>query len=180
MGLRDSESRLWASSMTWVPFLTMKYIRTQHTTQTMIIQGFTIEIITTTVAVLKKPWMVRMLRIGMTRSNTIRSLEKRVTMRPIGFESKKRMLARSTRLVIALCRFVAPLRMKWKIVIDLNTVQMTKRPINTPKMIGYNYFCYSSRFPPTHFVSQREGRSWRTEVIEQMMNRINMPNSPSE
>ena len=124
--------------------------------------------------------MVRMLRIGMTRSKTIRSLEKRVTMRPIGFESKKRMLARSTRLVIALCRFVAPLRMKWKIVIDLNTVQMTKRPINTPKMIGYNYFCYSSRFPPTHFVSQREGRSWRTEVIEQMMNRINMPNSPSE
>ena len=133
---------------------------------------------TTTDAVLKKPWMVRLLWIGIMRSNTIKSLEKRVTMRPIGFESKKRILARSTRLVIALCKLVAPLKIKWKIVIDLISVKMMKRPIKTPKMIGYTYFCCSSRLPSTHLVSQREGRSCRTEVIEQTIKRIKKPNTP--
>ena len=55
-----------------------------------------------------------MLWIGIMRSNTIKSLKKRVKMRPIGFESKKRILARGTRLVIALCKLVAPLKIKWK------------------------------------------------------------------
>ena len=100
------------------------------------IYGLITAIITITLAVRNMPYITIMDRIGTIRSKTIRSLEKRVTIRPIGFESKKMMLARKTRFVIASCKFV----LLFKIILNRATervmVKITNPPISAPKTIG--------------------------------------------
>jgi len=117
------------------------------------------DIVTMTTAVLKKPYKAIIRRTGTTRSNMIKSFEKRVTMRPIGFESKKRMLARRTRYVITLCRLVALFKTILKITRDLTIVITMKKAIMMLKTIGYLDSYYASRSLSSHMVSQIEGAS---------------------
>ena len=75
-------------------------------------------------------------KIGTIRSKTIRSLEKRVTIRPIGFESKKIMFALKTRFVIASCKLVLLFNMTLKMATERKRVKIMYPPISAPKTIG--------------------------------------------
>ena len=114
----------------------MKYITTAAITMKINISGLTTAIRIITLAVRNIPYMTIMDMIGTMRSKTIRSFEKRVTIRPIGFESKKMMFARRTRFVIASCKFVLLFNMTLKRATERKMVKITNPPISAPKTIG--------------------------------------------
>ena len=68
--------------------------------------GLIMPMVIATVTVLKIPCTMKIVRMGMIKSSTPTSFEKRVTTRPIGFESKNKILARSTYRLMALCMLV--------------------------------------------------------------------------
>ena len=72
------------------------------------------------------------------------SFEKRVIMRPIGFESKKTTLARTIAFAIAMCMLVVLLIMRLKIVVSRMRAMKKFRPIKAPRVFGYQSFCCSS------------------------------------
>ena len=74
--------------------------------------------------------------MGTTRSKTSRSLEKRDRIRPIGFWSKKMMLALRIRYVTASCIFVALLSIILKRAIERIIVKSKKAAIKMQKTIG--------------------------------------------
>lgn len=64
-----------------------------------------ITILMETVRARKIPYVIRILIAGATRSKTAISFENLVRMRPIGLESKNKILERSTFSHMAKCRF---------------------------------------------------------------------------
>ena len=117
-------------------------------------------------------------KIGTMRSKTIRSLEKRVTIRPIGFESKKMIFARKTRYVIASCKFVLLFRIILNRATERITVMITNPPMSAPKTIGYIDFCCSSRSPSSHRVSHRDGNSYAIAQKTQIKKMVIIPQHP--
>ena len=78
---------------------------------------------------------MKIIKVGTIKSRTMTSLENLVTMRPIGFESKKRIFALRTRSLTVLWRFVADDRMIQNTIVALITVNDIKSkilPINIP------------------------------------------------
>lgn len=112
-----------------------------------------------TVIILKKPCTEIRSRIGVTRSNKIKSYENRETILPVVSESKKFILALSTMSVIVLCRLVAHLRMSLKITSDRTIVIMKKIPMRMQNTIGYFGSHYSSDPSLNHSIIQIEGSS---------------------
>jgi hypothetical protein len=78
-----------------------------------------------TVAVLNIPLAMNTMNTGIIKSNTVTSLENRVTILPTGFESKKRIVALITLFDTELCRFVVDTAIIQNAIKDLNKQHST-------------------------------------------------------
>jgi hypothetical protein len=82
---------------------------------------------------------------GRTRSITVMSLEKRVTIRPIGLESKNTILESRTALDIAWCMLDALKVIKAAMITASMNIKSIEVTIRIPKIIGYLLFYCSSQ-----------------------------------
>ena len=88
-------------------------------------QGLTMQRVIVTPMVRKIPYVMRTEADGRIRSSTAMSFEKRVKMRPIGVESKKRIFARTIFSDIALCKLEL-LRIRMLKIVSSLQIAMTK------------------------------------------------------
>ena len=87
-------------------------------------------------AVLNSPYDIKTVALGRMISSTTMSFEKRVSMRPMGFESKNKTLARTIVLAIALCMLVV-LRINMLAMENSRARAARKlRPISAPSVCG--------------------------------------------
>ena len=111
----------------------MKNITMKQNSPGMIMYGLITQIVITTEMDLNMPAMNIKKKMGNSISKVITSLEKRVRILPVGFESKNTICDLKTRLTIALCKFVTLARSNLKMINDLpNEARLNKRisPVN--------------------------------------------------
>lgn len=99
-------------------------------------QKFTMDRDIVPMIVLNMPYELMARALGNRRSRRAKSFENRVKIRPIGFESKKRILARTIVNDMALCRFEL-LVITSLIIVDSRIHATSKlNPIRAPSIFG--------------------------------------------
>lgn len=115
--------------------LSTSTIITTATAIAMKSQGLIIPTVIETTTVLNTPLITYTKNAGTMKSRTRMSLEKRVTILPIGFESKNKIFARITRSLTMLCRLVTHTAKIQNVMADLNKqtkIKSTTAPTNMP------------------------------------------------